>query len=103
MKVHTLVNVRRICLFSGLLTLLLLTVSRHLALASGFLGSLGSFGCLRLRWRLGGGGSRSFSGSGSGLSKSYQLIYAYTSLVSRTHTLGAITLSNLMSLISGSC
>jgi len=49
------VDVRAVSLLSRLLALLLLAISRCLALACSLLGSFGCFGCLRLGRRLGGG------------------------------------------------
>ena len=53
--IQTFVDVRAVSLLSRLLALLLLAISRCLALACSLLGSFGCFGCLRLGRRLGGG------------------------------------------------
>lgn len=64
---RTLVDVRAVSLFTRLLALLLLAISRCLALPCCLLGSFGGFGCLRLGRCLGGGRGGCFAGGGSRL------------------------------------
>ena len=70
---HTFVDIRGVSLFSDLLSLLLLAISRGSRLGGFLRGfrALSGFG-----WSLGGGGSRGFAGSGSGFGGHWKKLLA---------------------------